>query len=73
VTARARRRSDGEFVGKRILCAGNAGSRNEIEKAGGAGSNFCEAFVRGSGRTKKDSVEMVSSENPAIVGRILRE
>src|SRR5882672_3988902 len=61
-----------KIVGERILCTGNAGSGNEVEKAGGAGSNFREAFVRGSGRSKKDSVEMVSSENAAIVDGLFR-
>src|SRR6266403_5034631 len=56
-----------KIIGERILCTGNAGPGNEIEKAGGAGSNFCEAFVRGSRRTEEDGVKMLRGENTAIV------
>src|SRR6266850_393951 len=61
-----------KIVGKRILCTGNAGSGNEIEKARRAGGDFCEALVGGSGRAEKDRVEMVRGENAAIVDGFFR-
>src|SRR5882672_1423159 len=57
-----------KIVGERILCAGNAGSGNEVEKTGGAGGNFREALIRGRWRAEEDGVEMMGRENAAIVG-----
>src|SRR6266478_661746 len=57
-----------KIVGERILCTGNTGSGNEIEKTGGTGGNFREAFVGRGWRAEEDGVEMVSSENALIVG-----
>src|SRR6267143_1474723 len=59
----------GQIVGKRIFGAGDARSRNQIEKTGRAGGDFREAFVGRGGRAEEDGVEMVSSENAAIVDR----
>src|SRR5713226_9681338 len=57
----------GQIIGQDILRAGDAGAGDEIEKTGGAGSNFREAFVRGSGRAEEDGIEMMCGENAAIV------
>src|SRR6266478_6833237 len=61
----------GQIVGESIFGAGNTGAGDEIEEAGGAGGDFSEALVRGSGRAKKDRVEMMSGEDAAIVAGFL--
>src|SRR5260370_25710911 len=57
----------GEIVGERVFRAGYSGAGDEIEEAGRDGGDFGEAFVRGSGRAEKNSVEMMGGENAAIV------
>src|SRR5216683_799915 len=61
----------GQIVGESIFRAGNTGAGDEIEEAGGAGGDFGEALVRGSGRAKEDRVEMMSGEDAAIVAGFL--
>src|SRR6266568_3944285 len=61
----------GQIVGESIFRAGNTGAGDEIEEAGGAGGDFSEALVRGSGRAKEDRVEMMSGQNSAIVAGFL--
>src|SRR5260370_1027577 len=61
----------GQIVGESIFRAGNTGGGGEIEEAGGAGGDFGEALVRGSGRAKEDRVEMMSGEDAAIVAGFL--
>src|SRR6266568_8267559 len=57
----------GQIVGESIFRAGNTGAGDEIEEAGGAGGDFSEALVSGSGSAKEDGVEMISGEDAAIV------
>src|SRR6266704_6505201 len=57
----------GQIVGESIFRTGNTGAGDEIEEAGGAGGDFSEALVSGSGSAKEDGVEMMSGENAAIV------
>src|SRR5260370_1050484 len=57
----------GQIIGESIFRAGNTGAGDEIEEAGGAGGDFGEALVRGSGRAKEDRVEMMSGEAAARV------
>src|SRR5712692_903228 len=59
----------GKIIGQGILRTGHAGAGDEIEKTGGAGRDFREAFVRGSRRAEEDGVELMSGENAAIVFR----
>src|SRR5229473_4504405 len=57
----------GEIVGQRVFCAGDTGAGNEIKKTGGAGGDFREAVVGGSRRAEEDGIEMMSSQDAAIV------
>src|SRR5579875_2344587 len=57
-----------QIFGKRIARAGDARARDEIEEAAGTFGDFGEAPVGGSGRGKKDRVEMASAHGGAILG-----
>src|SRR6266704_6261602 len=62
----------GQIVGESIFRAGDTGAGDEIEEAGGAGGDFGEALIRGSGRAEENRIEKMRRENAAIVAVFFR-
>src|SRR5579863_4751908 len=56
-----------KIVGEHVFGAGNAGARDEIEKARSAGGDFFETLVGGRGGAKKNGVEIFGGNDAAIL------
>src|SRR5206468_8710413 len=62
----------GQIIWQSIFGSGDSCARNQVQKSGGTRRNFFQPFGGGSGRTKKNGIETMSSESAAILFRFFR-